>query len=508
MRPALWINDNGGQAIIVIAACMAVLIGALAFAVDWGYALAQRRVMQNISDAAVLGAGKYLATGVIMVNSQPAFAVTQQETWCAAKAYDLPNRSFAAPNAPTQLDIFYGDSASPTNWTTGAKPAGETCPATGGTLVPASTIYVRVVAATTFRSLAGSVVGHSSSTAAASARVRLSGTGVPVSGLTWAMVRHFDPTDYNISCPPATCDPATVDPVTFWSPNADDVVYGSFKGLVNLSRYSPRLGAASVPQLITEWDQSSHAPNPLQLDQSTPPSCTAWGQDIDGNWLWDSEGEASESQDNQCSIPNWFYYSFRGRLSLDSSWSGAALPAGQEAPTALSTRAICSAPPDPAPSCVDSTLGDWVETSGANLGNNVSDPLIRAIQDRGRVMPFSDRPVPGGGPGQTFGKGLTVLVFLWDCGEEFSPSGAPGNQWDLVVPTSGPGSGDCSQLRSNTGTPDRVHLFTAAPFTFYEGLVDASKIRGYWGGAFGDPDGCENCALNALANTAVLIPDD
>jgi hypothetical protein len=49
---------------------------------------------------------------------------------------------------------------------------------------------------------------------------------------------------------------------------------------------------------------------------------------------------------------------------------------------------------------------------------------------------------------------------------------------------------------------------TVAPFTFYEGLVDSSQIKGYWGGSFGDPDACQDCALNPLANTAVMVPDN
>ena len=96
------------------------------------------------------------------------------------RGYDAPNRSFVDASAATQLDVFYGTS-SPTVWTTSAKPAGGTCPATGGTAIPSSTIYVRVSATVIFRSLIAALVGHSSSTSAASARIRLSGTPVPLS---------------------------------------------------------------------------------------------------------------------------------------------------------------------------------------------------------------------------------------------------------------------------------------------------------------------------------------
>jgi len=502
-------SGEQGQALIVVALAMAVLIGALAFGVDWGYAMAQRRVMQNAADAAALGAGKYLATSVVEINGAPAFAVTQQETWCAALSYEAANRSFAAAGATTNLDVIYGTNT-PIVWTTSAKPAGLTCPTTGGTAIPSGTVYVRVVMNSTFSSFVASIVGHSSSTAAGSARVRLSGTPVPLSGPLWSMVRHFDPADYNVSCT-GTCDPTQIDPVEFWSANGNNVVYGNFKGLIDYSQGSPAFAGIGVTtsQLIAQWDTSSHTPNPLKIDQSGG-NCHTWGQDASGNWLWDSVGEANTNQDKQCSIPNWFYYSFRGTLSLSSKWrSGIELPTGQESPTPLSTRAICTSPPNPAPSCTDNTVGDWLETAGGNVGTNMSSAMSAALAARGRTMPYSDKLVPHG-HGQTLGKGLVVLVYLWDCGETFSSSAPSGNRWSLIFPSSGPPAtrADCSKITKNDTTPDRVHVFTVAPFTFYEGLVDSNSISGYWGGGFGDPDACQNCALNPLANTAVMVPDN
>jgi len=116
-------------------------------------------------------------------------------------------------------------------------------------------------------------------------------------------------------------------------------------------------------------------------------------------------------------------------------------------------------------------------------------------------MPFSNKFVPG--TSTPFGKGLVVLVFLWECGEKFNKNGGAGNRWDLISP-GGP-NGDCSQLNT---APDRVHLFTVAPFTIYEGTISSGSVKGYWGGLFGSPDTCQTCSLNALANTAVMIPDD
>ena len=511
-------RSQQGQALIVIALCVAVLVAGLAFAVDWGYAIAQRRVMQTIADAAALGAGKFLASAVITVNGSPAFTVTQEKTWCAAKKYDSGdagapgNHSFPTPNSSAVLDVFYwnGTTRDPVTydpiWTTSAKPANENCAQiTTNTDVPRDTIFVRVATAITFGSLFASIATHANSTAGASARVRLSGTPVPIGGgPMWAMVRHYKASDFNNTCTVTPCDPTDptqVQPKTFWDPNAPDVAYGSFHGLIDFSRNSPSFGTAGIvtPQLVTQPDSWAHAPNALVADQSA--SC---GNTF-GAGLWDSWGQADTQQDKQCSIPNWVYYGFRGTLSLDSQW--ASLPPGsqQESPSTLTTRSICTPPPNPAPSCAHPTWGDWVETAGGQVAD-MSPVLRRALADRGSSsMPYSDRFVPG--TTTRFGKGLVILVFLWDCGEEFNKNAAVGSQWSLIVP--GGQNPDCSQLNK---APGRVHLFTVAPFTVYEGTVGFNggnnTVSGYWGGLFGDPDSCQSCALNGLANTAVMVPDN
>ena len=60
-------------------------------------------------------------------------------------------------------------------------------------------------------------------------------------------------------------------------------------------------------------------------------------------------------------------------------------------------------------------------------------------------------------------------------------------------------------------TVSRVHLFTLASFTFYEGTVSSQSIQGFWGGWFDPSSPCQvdptspQCALNEFANTAFLI---
>ena len=497
-------RDEHGQALIVVALAIVVLLGAISFALDWGYALTQRRVTQNEADAAALAVGKQLAMSVLVVNGTPAFGLHQEDAWCTAGTYIDANRSFRPSDGSSSFLLQFGDASSPTVWTTGAVAA--SCPPSGTlTAVPASTRYVRVTASQSYPTLLGAIVGQPTLDTQASARARLSGSPVPLSGPTWPMVRHYDPSDFDQSaaCPPSSCDPTTIAPDTFWSPSATDVVYGNFKGLVDLSRYSTRFSSPTVPQLESDWDHSGSvaAGTPLLADKSG--NCSAG---------WDTAGdEAPSQQDKQCSVPNWFYYAFGGTLSLSSAWSSS-LPSGQEVPSNIGTRAaICAAPPpgEPTPSCTSPTVGDWVETAYGNVGQNESDNMRARIAQYGTwINAFSSKTVASGpNKGNLYGKALTILVYLWDCAESFSGSAPAGSQWTLITSRGQP---DCSQLQAsgNSPTPDRVHLFTVAPFTFYQGLVTTQAIQGYWGGTFGDPRLCQDCTLNALSNTAFLVPDD
>ncbi|TMC02911.1 MAG: hypothetical protein E6J35_08030, partial [Chloroflexi bacterium] len=101
-------RGDEGQALVVVALCMAVLVAGLALAVDWGYAMAQRRAMQNLADASAMGAGKRLATAVIKVNGVLEFSVTQEQTWCTADTYANPSSlksSFAPSDTNNQLQV-------------------------------------------------------------------------------------------------------------------------------------------------------------------------------------------------------------------------------------------------------------------------------------------------------------------------------------------------------------------------------------------------------------------
>jgi hypothetical protein len=105
-----------------------------------------------------------------------------------------------------------------------------------------------------------------------------------------------------------------------------------------------------------------------------------------------------------------------------------------------------------------------------------------------------------------------ILVYLWDCAETYRGADPAGSQWSLTRPKTG---SDCSALHDGNDldpqdTLGRVHLFSAAPFIFFEGLVESSEIRGFWGGLVADPGTCAvdpsapGCAVNAFSNGAFL----
>src|SRR5512141_1671207 len=109
-------RDESGQTMIIVALAAVVLLGALALAVDWGYGLTQRRVMQASSDAAALAVGRYLATSVIEVDGTTAFVVSQADACAVAEGYAVANRSFAPPGAEYLFTLQLG-SGDPIAWT-------------------------------------------------------------------------------------------------------------------------------------------------------------------------------------------------------------------------------------------------------------------------------------------------------------------------------------------------------------------------------------------------------
>ena len=524
-------RDDHGQALVVVALCITVLLGAVALGVDWGYGLTQRRVMQNAADAGTMAAAKALATSVIAVpgpgnSTTYIFSASKELLYCRALDFAKVNQGFGF--GALTVTIEFGLVSNPGNPATWDPPAwqapfgGVDCAAPASTTaVHPDTRFVRVRSTTTYRSLFATVIGQPTVIAGAQARARLTGTSVPLSGPTWPMVRHYNPADFVNQCG-NPCNPTTAEPVPFWctaGPQCSAAVYGNFKAAVDFSRYSTYYSysegsATNVQQLIAAWDQTGNHPDHSPNGNNCPST-------------WNSRGDHDPTNhDTTCDVPNWFYYSFGGSLGLDTPWDTVSkpLPTGQAALQDLGDRAgpngICPAPTYvSAPSCGagNHMLGDWIEVTGGNIGSNYSSVLRDRIESQGSLTAFSSHPYPNknqpcidpGGPNESncYGKAITMLIFLWDCAETYD-SGT--GTWPLVLGVHGQTiNPNCYELDNtgNTGDVNRVHLFTAAPFTFYKALVNTSSVEGFWGGAWGSASSCPSCVLNPLANAAYLDGD-
>jgi Flp pilus assembly protein TadG len=531
-------RDQQGQTLVVIALVVTVLLGAMALGIDWGYGLTQRRAMQNAADAGALGAARLLAGNALDTEDGVIFAVYERQLWCTANGYADSNRAFRPSGATDGLTIEVSATNAAGSYTAVSSGASG---CTGGPFVNPATRFVRARASVNYQSFVAGVVGQPRVSAAATAIARITGAPLGIPGPSWPMVRHFDAADFASNCG-NPCNPTSVDPVTFWSSNEDDAVYGQFKALVDTSRYSPNShdqagepactsaadpggSAGCVPQLITQWDRSGAAPTgkPNLVGGS---ACSNAGAVSPGapSGIWYTNGnENSHGYDKACSASNWFAYLFRGTFALDSDWRSITwngTTENRERPSTLSaTRQSCADAASvglPAPSCASgmSYLGDWVDVGyTGDLGSNIQDAIRAYISANGRVHPVYSSMSTGNGAGAPlFGKYVVVLVYLWDCAETYRGADPAGSQWSLTRPRSG---SDCSTMHRGNDidshdTLGRVHLFSAAPFTFYEGLVDSSSIKGFWGGLIADPSTCSvnpsapGCAVNAFSNGAFL----
>ncbi len=528
-------SDERGQVLIIVGAAFAALLLAAALALDWGFALTQRRVMQNAADAGAVAAGQLL---VRVVFPGPLFAVTENQVFCEALDYVRANEEnfgtvLSDPKArPTDLRVQWADvSKSPfhdlvaySSWP--PAPPGIDCSRTtvgpldrnGGPAVNAAARFIRVETSTTFRAiLAGRPV-----TAGASATAFIHGTNVPADGPFWPITRHYTRAIFNESCG-NPCSPQQATPVTFWSSGGGkeiaDVDYNTFHGMVDYSRYSMLIAdgrncyaGATVPgvcepQLIGEYDNSGPPAAPIAnqaLAVKPKDKCAVPGYGGNDKWItWGDDLAAND--DTSCSVPNWASKPFgvdpsgkvtssAGRLHLDVN-RGAEVDTDR--PSVCSAANKPPAPIDNPPSCNDPKVGDWLETQPANTGQTLSAPLTQFIADHG-VGDAWEHVSCGKCGGKEYGKHVVILVFLWDCAQDHS-SGT----WVLVHDKTNPDCADIHDASNLDGKVQRVHLFISTPFTFYAGFVNSSSIQGFWGGSVSDQTG--TAVINEFANAVNLI---
>jgi Flp pilus assembly protein TadG len=529
-RSGAFRTDDGGQALIIVGLAMVVLLAALALGLDWGYGLTQRRVMQNASDAGALAAAKVLAGGVVSTSSGTKFVVTGDAVYCEAWRVANANRGTfeADPGSSTNgLSVKWSsDLTAADPWSGGVggtftpvtNPSTNcTPPVSSGTPVASPARYIRVEADVTYRGLIGGAVsGTSTLSASAHAVAAMRGAPLPANGPAWPFVRHYTRSIFDTTCG-SPCDPTTAVPVPFWAAATNDVDYGTFHGMVDFSRYSVHvanaqpscygspLPATCVSSLLTHWDDSGPPSSPfpnLAGDVSKGGSTQVNCAPINAQWItWgdDLQGGTVSGDDSGCSIPNWATKPFgndpsnasTGQLRVDAA-RGVSVDPGSARLT------VCTAanrPPAPlvSPSCADPTVGDWVETNNADTGNKLSGPLRQFIAANGWTDRYSSVICQTCSGKPAYGKYVVLSVYLWA----------------LIEPKGG--STDCSDIHKNGDISpksiDRVHLFTIAPFRFYEGLVSSQSISGFWGGLVSGDAGCPTCVINEFSNSVLLVGD-
>jgi hypothetical protein len=541
------VRNEEGQALVVVALAMFVLIGSIALSVDWGHSLLTRRGAQNEADAAALGAGRYLVSSY--VGGSTPFDVSQEDVWCEARQKrDQTSRS--APTAVTRaLRVsFHSSGDDELDAITTAN-----CASPANTDVPASTRSLKVQNDITYSSLFGVVTRQPTTLVSTSASVRLTGgtgvrplalpSGVPevpgagLSGYTtkpnvaiWPLVKHFDASDYSGRLPCGQyCDDTSRRFRLFPDSAPGMPSFDDFKGLVSYAHYSPRERSAPpgalVHQLITESDYTGtdnvpHHGHPTAGE--TPGRILAAPGTCLGDPQWDTNGVNPIGEAADCDIPNWFRYGYRGSVSIGTDWaapppdSWSTFKGAAEMPDPIppsSSRASCQEAPSyfllQMPSCmVPGLVGDWVETVREDMTPLIATQMQTFIQEYGR-------PAPNG-------RGLAVVVhvFLWDCADSFNAAAAPGARWERLGPTPDPDDDQdgCRIKRKDlrgSRTVDRVHLVSVVPVTVYYDDVDpsGSSVYAYWGGVFGDAGACAlttppaGCGLNPLINSAFLVPD-
>lgn len=511
MTPTFARADEG-QALVIVALAMFMLIGAIALTADWGFGLAMRRGMQTEADSAALAAARLLAT--TYVDAASGFGATQEDAWCAANAM----AEAASPRSPVavteSLSVEFSDDGA--SYSVIAPPSD--CAAIGtATALPASTRFVRARASAAYDSLIGTI-GRQHLEAAAIATARITGgptirplRQIPATG----PLPYGSPGDGvsgNWTAPNVAIWPIAVSypnwlgslgsldsnghPVTLFTtgPSAD----GNF--FVTFAHYSARDGRH---ELVTESDYTGTT-NTQHYNFGTSPLANS-ARPVCGMSTWDTNGEPDLGDAADCDVPNWLNYGFRGSVSPETDWDNSTWTTfdGQPAPrlTMPSARSSCTSLPAwvVAPSCADpsstSTRGDWLETvqTGNVDASTARDRMWSFIDTYGRSDPTGDRYV-------------VVNLPIWDCAQ----------QWTGVWQTLPFAASDCSTV-SPSAPIDRVHVLAVIPMAIYRSDVRASgpnlRVTAHWGAVLGDPGICASnpslsgCDLNPLMNSAFLVPN-
>ena len=264
---------------VMTALMVTVCFGMLALTVDIGFGLVQRRAAQNAADAAALAAAKLLAKSVDTdANGNVVWVDTNDSgVWSTSSPFFTANHVGGplAPSFTTALGYLDCNKASLGFSSSSASALVTGTRLASGASVPSATCYVRTTSQVQFGSFFGRVIGRQNLTANAQATSRIAPTSMPSGQGTWPITRW-------LNGGAADCPFSDSSPCVFWANNgvSGSTAIGTFKELLDLSRYSPSTGLAQFA-------------SPSDYDHSWP-------------------GTSDKNND----MPHWLQYGWLGKMNI------------------------------------------------------------------------------------------------------------------------------------------------------------------------------------------------
>ncbi|MGE5481698.1 MAG: Tad domain-containing protein [Bacteroidota bacterium] len=522
-RPRV-LPPEGGQALVLYALMLFVLIGMAALVVDVGRAYAERRFMQNGTDAGALAAAGHLAS--LLAPCDPdvttncvdglVYRVSEDELFKIARGAVYANQSGLGYVDPGDLAACPGTPSSNRNPSVTVQYYrwGDVnlydvgCGVTD--LIPGDAYKIVVTAHTDWQAWIAGAIGQQNVQAGARSVAQIAGMDED-SGPLWPMVRRRSVVQ------PSSVSPGP--PYTFWSPNIagdEDGTSGSFKATVSFGMYSNRNNGPHTGGYSPKAN-----PKIQPLDASKTPSSSVWTTKANqsghsGCGFWDTRANQKECgffavEDNLVDLPNWFHYGFSGTISLENEWweggagnldCGGLAPRSCQVPNQSEFASLADGGDGyalgPVPSDYHRSVGgrwpaagDWVETYSGNLGANIGQ----------QIRDFIDRnPAPNCPYSSLYGPCVYAKVYLWEGGQVYA-----NGEWH---PWTEDGN---DEVNGPTSTPDRVHLVDVWMFVFYKDLVESSgmsRVQGFFvskgipGPVDGDPG-----KPSRMANHYFLVND-
>jgi len=248
-------GHSSGQSLILFALALPVLFAILALVIDLGIATAQLRGLQNAADAGVMAGAKIMAESVTQGQGTVVYgSLTNQVVHDRAISLGAPNRVVSLPTFAYATAVQFRD-CSPVPGSLGFTAAsdaalvaalGGTRLASSSTNVPNNTCSIKVNTQVTFPAYFAVMLGYPELTVGARAAARIAPTAAPT------QVTGFWPVTHWSADPDPSCNDEVGSLCTFWDSNAPPG--GTFKEVINLSRYSDLFGSPMLQHWRVDYD--------------------------------------------------------------------------------------------------------------------------------------------------------------------------------------------------------------------------------------------------------------